>query len=80
MSMIDASQVGGKHYLQQHIQPWEAMESWFTAAEFEGYLRGNVVKYLARYRDKNGIEDLEKAKHYIEKLIEFLKAHRSINE
>lgn len=37
---------------------------------FAGYLAGNVVKYIARYRDKNGVEDLKKARHYLDKLIE----------
>lgn len=37
---------------------------------FAGYLMGNVVKYIARYRDKNGVEDLKKAQHYLDKLIE----------
>lgn len=62
-------QVGGDHY-QKHIQPWDAMEAWMTQEEFTGYLRGNVIKYVARYREKGGVEDLKKAKHYLIKLIE----------
>ena len=34
------------------------------------YLQGNVIKYVTRYKDKNGVEDLQKAKHYIDLLIE----------
>jgi hypothetical protein len=48
------------------------MESWMTREEFEGYLRGNVIKYIARYKDKNGIEDVYKARHYLERLTELL--------
>lgn len=39
----------------------------------EGYLVGNVIKYVSRYDEKNGIEDLEKARWYLNKLIELLK-------
>lgn len=39
-------------------------------AEFKGYLKGNVIKYIARYEMKNGAEDLEKAQWYLEKLKE----------
>lgn len=62
-------QVGGDHY-QKTIQPWDAMEAWMNHDEFCGYLRGNVIKYVARYREKGGVEDLKKAKHYLVKLIE----------
>lgn len=63
-------QVGGDHYRSKTVQPWDAMESWMTAEQFEGFLRGNAIKYLARYSDKNGVEDLRKAQHYLTKLIE----------
>lgn len=64
-------QVGGTHYRDLDIQPWDAMKAWMTPAEFRGFLRGNAIKYLARY-DKKGfvVEDLRKARHYIERLIE----------
>ena len=35
-----------------------------------GFMEGNVIKYISRYRSKNGLEDLEKAKHYIDLIIE----------
>ena len=57
-------QIAGEHY-KKAIQVWD-----FVHSNDIGYLAGNVIKYVARYKDKNGIEDLEKAKHYIEKLIE----------
>ena len=40
--------------------------------QVEGFLRGNAIKYLQRYPNKNGVEDLHKAKHYVEMLIEQL--------
>jgi len=59
-------QVGGKHYQQFVIQPVE-----FCYKNNIPYLEATAIKYLCRWREKNGIEDLEKAKHYIDLLIEF---------
>jgi hypothetical protein len=61
----NARQEGGGHYKQFQIEPWDAIVSWNL-----GYLDGNAVKYLSRWRHKNGIEDLKKARHYIDKLLE----------
>jgi hypothetical protein len=58
-------QHGGDHYKKQPIQPWD-----YIAANELGYFEGNVVKYVSRWKDKGGVEDLRKARHYIEKLIE----------
>jgi hypothetical protein len=63
-------QVGGEHYRSKTIQPWDAMESWMTKEQFKGFLWGNVIKYVARWQDKGGLEDLRKARHYMDKLIE----------
>lgn len=63
-------QVGGNHYAAKHIQPWDAMRDWMTPDQFKGFLRGNVIKYIARCDDKGGIEDLRKAQHYLTVLIE----------
>lgn len=58
-------QVGGDHY-QAPLQHWD-----FTRQALDGrYLEGCVTKYVSRWRKKNGREDLEKASHYLEKLIE----------
>ena len=70
MSASD-TQIGGAHYVSKTIQPWAAMESWFSPEQFAGFLRGNAIKYLARCDDKGGIEDLKKAQHYLAKLSEF---------
>lgn len=65
------NQVGGTHYTSKKVQPWDAMEAWMNEAQFSGFLRGNAIKYLARCDDKGGVEDLKKARHYLDKLIEF---------
>lgn len=64
------TQVGGNHYTRKAIQPWHAMESWMSPEQFRGFLRGNAIKYLARCDDKGGVEDIKKARHYLDKLIE----------
>ena len=72
MSTANATQIGGNHYASKAVQPWDAMQAWMSREEFTGYLRGNVIKYMARCHDKGGIEDVRKARHYIDKLIEVL--------
>lgn len=67
----DRTQVGGSHYKDQAVQPWAAMEAWMTKEQFVGFLRGNAIKYLARADVKGGLQDLQKAQHYINKLVEF---------
>ena len=57
-------QVGGVHY-QKSIQPWD-----YIIANKLGYLEGNIVKYVSRWKDKGGVQDLKKAQHYLQKLIE----------
>ena len=57
-------QVGGSHY-DKPIQPIE-----FIHANGLQFIEGCVVKYVTRWRDKGGVADLEKAKHYLEMLIE----------
>lgn len=73
----DQHQIGGDHYRAMSVQPWTAMEAWMSHAEFLGYLRGNVIKYMARCNAKGGIEDLKKARHYLDKLIDVLEAEQS---
>ena len=57
------------HYKGAGMECIDAMAAMLTHAEFIGYLRGNVFKYLWRYKDKNGIEDLRKANWYLDRLI-----------
>ena len=58
-------QVGGNHYSKLAIQPFDIIEQ-----NNLNFWEGNVLKYLLRYKDKNGVQDLEKAQHYLAKLIE----------
>lgn len=60
-----AVQEGGSHYKDMPIQPVQ-----YIHANGIGYFEGNVIKYVSRWRQKGGIEDLKKAKHYIELLLE----------
>jgi hypothetical protein len=59
-------QEGGDHYKNYKIQPVE-----FAMVNGLDLCQANVVKYVVRFRDKNGIEDLKKARHYIDLLIQF---------
>ncbi len=59
------TQINGTHYRELAIQPVE-----FIHANGIGYMEGNVIKYVTRWRSKGGIADLHKAKHYIDLLIE----------
>jgi len=68
----EGRQVGGSHYTNKKVQPWSAMEAWMTAEQFEGFLRGSAIAYLARYPEKGGRQDVEKAQHYIQRLLEHL--------
>lgn len=66
MSDANKRQVGGEHYLKYGgIQPWDVWLHW-NLNPFQAM----AIKYIVRYRDKNGVQDLEKAKHYLDKLIE----------
>lgn len=61
-------QVGGDHYKKQGVQPWDIIDQYSL-----NFYAGNVIKYLLRYQFKNGLEDLQKAEHYIKRLIEIEK-------
>jgi hypothetical protein len=58
-------QISGNHYKGKTIQPWD-----YIISNNLGYLEGNCVKYVSRWKDKGGVADLRKAIHYLEKLIE----------
>ncbi len=57
-------QVGGGHYKDMAIQPLQ-----YTMANKLGFCEGNIIKYVSRYKNKNGVEDLKKARHYLDLLI-----------
>jgi hypothetical protein len=58
-------QVGGNHYLKYKISPLE-----FIIKNNIGFVEGNILKYILRFKEKGGVQDLLKAKHYIELLID----------
>ena len=61
-------QIGGSHYKNMKIQPYE-----FISKNDLSFFQGNVIKYVCRYRLKNGVQDLEKIIHYCELEIKKLK-------
>ena len=65
MSVTDI-QHGGSHYGQGSIQPIQ-----FIHANNLNFFEGNVIKYTTRHRNKNGVEDLKKAIHYLQMILEF---------
>lgn len=70
----DRHQVGGDHYKDMKVQPWEAEEAWSTPEEFRGFLRLTAIHYLARVKTtgamgKGGRQDVEKARHCLDKLL-----------
>ena len=62
-------QVGGSHYKNYKIQPVE-----FIIKNNIGFVEGNIIKYILRFKEKGGVQDLLKAKHYIELLIDSSKS------
>lgn len=60
------TQYGGEHYKGKAIQPIE-----YAHANNLSFFQGNVVKYVTRYKDKKGAEDIEKAVHYLQMILEF---------
>lgn len=60
------TQVGGDHYKSMPIQPVE-----FIQKNDLGFIEGNIVKYICRWRSKGGIDDVKKVIHYAELLIDF---------
>jgi hypothetical protein len=65
MKKAKDEQIGGNHYKDMSIQPIE-----FIMANDFGYCEGNVIKYVCRYKLKNGKEDLKKAIHYLQLLLD----------
>jgi hypothetical protein len=74
MAKANEMQVGGMHYARG-----AKMQHWDMVAEFElDYFQGQITKYLFRWRAKGGVQDLEKAAHYLAKYIELAKAEGSV--
>jgi hypothetical protein len=69
MANANDRQVGGDHYQGHVLQHWDLVQIYGW-----DYFQGQITKYLMRWRKKNGIEDLEKARHYLDKYIELERA------
>ena len=68
----DARQVGGSHYKDMPMQPWDVMEAVLTPEEFRGFLKASIIKYSMRAGRKDGSDDAGKAQHYRQKLAEVM--------
>jgi len=68
------------HYEKYDMETIEAIRGQSTPDEYRGFLKGNVMKYLARYRSKNGSEDLEKAQWYLETLRAYEVEQETVDE
>lgn len=66
---IEEDVANQSHYKNQGIEPIDYMKTNFTQDEYRGFLMGNIHKYMARHKDKNGLEDLKKAQVYLGWLI-----------
>ena len=64
------------HYNKAGIETIQAIKA-MTNEGFEYYLQGNIMKYLWRYRYKNGVEDLKKAQWYLEELVNVVESNES---
>ncbi len=72
MSSLD-EQIGGDHYQTYTIQPIE-----FLYKNNVPFIEGNIIKYVLRHKNKNGVEDLKKARHYVDMLIELEESNGGI--
>lgn len=69
MNQSNKKQIGGNHYLKYKIQPID-----FILQNQLDFCQGCVIKYILRFKEKGGVQDLLKAKHYIELLIDSTKS------
>lgn len=73
MTKASDTQIGGDHYRAMgDFQPWDVLKHWLTPEEYRGYQKGVAIAYLARERQKGGDQDIAKAAHHLQKLVEVL--------
>lgn len=80
MASANERQIGGEHYKKHGAsgeQHWDRVWRIYGKEKAYVYFVAAITKYVERYRDKNGIQDLEKARHYLDKLIELENKHAS---
>ena len=72
MGIADKRMVGGSHYVEMGVSPWDVVDTWSVEQRIGAYRHG-VLKYLMRMGTKDeNLQEIKKAAHYIEKLIEVL--------
>ena len=70
-SPANEKQVAGSHY-KSNIQHWD-----YVVANQLDYFQAQITKYVTRWKDKNGLQDLEKAQHFLENYIEVIKTEQA---
>jgi len=80
MSFVRKSQVGGDHYIEMAVQPWDVIDTWPLEQQI-GYYRGSALKYVMRMgtKDESG-QEIKKARHYLDKLTEVLEERKNRKE
>lgn len=71
VEISEKDNINPNHYVFGGIETIEYLKAKLTPEEYRGFLKGNVLKYVSREAEKNGLEDLKKDKWYLDKLIEF---------
>lgn len=66
------------HYTQGGIECLDAIEASMPAEGFQDYCKGNILKYIWRYRWKNGAEDLKKAQFYLDRMIKSVENNQTV--
>lgn len=67
---VEKDSINPLHYKQHGMETIDVIKNSMSEEAFKGYLVGNILKYVSRYKYKNGIEDLKKAKWYLSKLLQ----------
>jgi uncharacterized protein YbcC (UPF0753/DUF2309 family) len=62
--------INPNHYKIGGIETWDYLQAKLTQEELQGFAKGNILKYVSRAKHKNGLEDLRKAKWYLDKIID----------
>ncbi len=62
--------INPNHYKRYRLEMIDNMQNSMTHDEFIGWLKGNIMKYISRFQDKNGLTDIKKAEWYLKKLAE----------
>ena len=75
ISSANSTQIGGSHYQAVSIQHWD-----FVWANKLDYFQGQITKYVTRWKKKNGVQDLHKARHFLQKYIELAEAAQAAKE